>query len=143
MPPRKKVSIKDKDLEKYCKSAIKGGATHAKQIHPDSVVTAPWVPLKSSSAAPDTVKDIAARRIPRHPIRPETFSMRIIAPFCFISKSRICRKKKSFIANFLTCWWSWKGKCLRMDFIKHLSFWQARADSVKNALNWKAIPVNS
>jgi predicted metal-binding protein len=52
MPPRKKVSINDKDLEKYCKSAIKGGATHAKQIHPGTVVTAPWVPLKCQFGCP-------------------------------------------------------------------------------------------
>ena len=52
MPPRKKVSINDKDLEKYCKSAIKGGATHAKQIHPATVVTEPWVPLKCQFGCP-------------------------------------------------------------------------------------------
>jgi len=34
------------DLEKYCTRAIKGKATHAKQIHPSSVVTAAWVRLK-------------------------------------------------------------------------------------------------
>ena len=52
MPPRKKISIKDKDLKKYCESAIKGGATHAKQILPDSVVTAPWVRLKCQFGCP-------------------------------------------------------------------------------------------
>ena len=52
MPPRKKVSIKDKDLEKYCQAAIEGGATHAKQIHPDSVVTAAWVRLKCQFGCP-------------------------------------------------------------------------------------------
>lgn len=34
------------DLEKYCIRAIAGKATHAKPIHPSSVVTAPWVRLK-------------------------------------------------------------------------------------------------
>ena len=38
--------MKGSDLEKYCKKAIQGGATHAKEIHPSSVVTAPWVVLK-------------------------------------------------------------------------------------------------
>ena len=52
MPPRKKISIRDKDLKKYCKFAIDGGATHARQIHPDSVVTAPWVRLKCQFGCP-------------------------------------------------------------------------------------------
>ena len=52
MSPKKQVSIIDKDLEKYSKSAIKGGATHAKQIQPDSVVTAPWVRLKCQFGCP-------------------------------------------------------------------------------------------
>ncbi len=34
--------LADSDLEKYCALAIEAGATHAKQIHPSSVVTAPW-----------------------------------------------------------------------------------------------------
>jgi predicted metal-binding protein len=38
--------MNDVDLEKYCKKAVRRGATHAKQIHPSSVVTAPWVRLK-------------------------------------------------------------------------------------------------
>jgi len=36
----------DQDLEKYCVKASEGGATETKQIHPGSVVTAPWVRLK-------------------------------------------------------------------------------------------------
>ena len=52
MPPRKKLSIKDKALEKYGKSAIEGGTTHAKPIQPDSVVTAPWVRLKYQFGCP-------------------------------------------------------------------------------------------
>ena len=52
MPPRKKISIKDNDLKKYCQTAIEGGATHAKQIHPKSVVTAPWVRLKCQFGCP-------------------------------------------------------------------------------------------
>jgi predicted metal-binding protein len=52
MAPRKKNSIKDKDLEKYGKAAIKGGATHVKQIEPQSVVTAPWVRLKCQFGCP-------------------------------------------------------------------------------------------
>lgn len=36
----------DSDLGKYCKQAIEKGATHAKQIDPSSVVTAPWVRWK-------------------------------------------------------------------------------------------------
>jgi len=41
--------MNDKDLEKYCAKALEKGATHAKQIHPSSVVTAPWVRLKCQS----------------------------------------------------------------------------------------------
>ncbi len=40
------------DLEKYCEKAIQDGATHAKVIHPSSVVTAPWVRLKCLFACP-------------------------------------------------------------------------------------------
>ena len=34
------ILVADSDLEKYCALAIEAGATHAKQIHPSSVVTA-------------------------------------------------------------------------------------------------------
>ncbi|MGD2187984.1 MAG: DUF2284 domain-containing protein [Desulfobacterales bacterium] len=52
MPPQKKVSIKDKELKKYGERAIQGGAAHAKQIQPESVVTAPWVRLKCQFGCP-------------------------------------------------------------------------------------------
>ena len=42
----------DNDLEKYCVLAVEAGATHAKQIHPSSVVTAPWVRLKCQFGCP-------------------------------------------------------------------------------------------
>ena len=42
----------DADLEKYGERALEGGATHAKQIHPSSVVTAPWVRLKCQFGCP-------------------------------------------------------------------------------------------
>jgi predicted metal-binding protein len=42
----------DGDLEKYCALAIEAGATHAKQVHPSSVVTAPWVRLKCQFGCP-------------------------------------------------------------------------------------------
>lgn len=38
--------MSDLDIDKYCDTAIKRGASHAKQIHPSSVVTAAWVRLK-------------------------------------------------------------------------------------------------
>ncbi len=38
--------MNDDDLEKYCTRAIQTGITHAKQIDPSTVVTAPWVRLK-------------------------------------------------------------------------------------------------
>lgn len=40
------------DLEKYCNMAIDGGASHAVFIHPDSVVTAPWVRMKCQFGCP-------------------------------------------------------------------------------------------
>ncbi len=40
------------DLEKYCKEALCDGVTHTKVIHPDSVVTAPWVRLKCLFSCP-------------------------------------------------------------------------------------------
>ena len=46
-----RISV-DGDLEKYCALAIKAGATHAKQVHPSSVVTAPWVRLKCQFGCP-------------------------------------------------------------------------------------------
>ncbi|MFH1350604.1 MAG: DUF2284 domain-containing protein [Pseudomonadota bacterium] len=42
----------DVDLEKYCTRAVEGGATHARQIHPSSVVPAPWVRLKCQFGCP-------------------------------------------------------------------------------------------
>jgi len=44
--------MNDVDLEKYCAQAVEKGATHAKQIHPSSVVTAPWVRLKCQFGCP-------------------------------------------------------------------------------------------
>ncbi len=52
MPKSNKIHISDEDLEKYCIHAVKKGATHAKQIHPSSVVTAPWVRMKCQSGCP-------------------------------------------------------------------------------------------
>lgn len=42
----------DNDLEKYCEMAIERGASHARQIYPGSVVTAPWVRLKCQFGCP-------------------------------------------------------------------------------------------
>jgi predicted metal-binding protein len=42
----------DSDLEKYCALAIEASATHVKQVHPSSVVTAPWVRLKCQFGCP-------------------------------------------------------------------------------------------
>jgi predicted metal-binding protein len=42
----------DNYLEKYCAMGIERGATHAKQISPVSVVTAPWVRLKCQFGSP-------------------------------------------------------------------------------------------
>ncbi len=42
----------DSDLTKYCALALEAGATHAKQISPGSVVTAPWVRLKCQFGCP-------------------------------------------------------------------------------------------
>ena len=44
--------MKDEDLGKYCAIAVERGATHAKQIHPSSVVTEPWVRLKCQFGCP-------------------------------------------------------------------------------------------
>jgi len=38
--------MKSSDLGVYCNHLIQRGATHAKEIHPGSVATAPWVRLK-------------------------------------------------------------------------------------------------
>ncbi len=38
--------MNDADLGEYCEKAVERVATHAKVIHPSSVVTAPWVRLK-------------------------------------------------------------------------------------------------
>ena len=42
----------DKDLQSYCKRSLEGGAVHAKQINPSSIVTAPWVRLKCQFGCP-------------------------------------------------------------------------------------------
>ena len=42
----------DVDLEKYYLRAIEGGATHAKQVHPSSVVTASWIRSKCQFGCP-------------------------------------------------------------------------------------------
>jgi predicted metal-binding protein len=38
--------MNEKDLKKYCDYALQSGASSVIQIHPSSVVTAPWVRLK-------------------------------------------------------------------------------------------------
>ena len=45
--------MNDVDLEKYCAQAVERGAIHAKQIHPSTVVTAPWVRLKCKYGCPN------------------------------------------------------------------------------------------
>ena len=52
LPNGGRVLATDSDLEKYCALAVQAGATHAKQIHPSSVVTAPWVRLKCQFGCP-------------------------------------------------------------------------------------------
>jgi predicted metal-binding protein len=47
-----RIFVADTELEKYCSLAIEAGATHAKQIDPNSVVTAPWVRLKCQFGCP-------------------------------------------------------------------------------------------
>jgi predicted metal-binding protein len=47
-----RILVTDRELEKYCSLAVEAGATHAKQIHPSSVVTAPWVRLKCQFGCP-------------------------------------------------------------------------------------------
>lgn len=44
--------MSDVDLGKYCQWAVERGATHAKQIHPSSVVTAAWVRWKCQFGCP-------------------------------------------------------------------------------------------
>ncbi len=44
--------VADPDLEKYCSVAVEAGATHARQIHPSSVATAPRVRLKCQFGCP-------------------------------------------------------------------------------------------
>ena len=44
--------MSDEDLGKYCQRAVERGATHAKQIHPNSVVTAEWVRWKCQFGCP-------------------------------------------------------------------------------------------
>ena len=48
--------MNDSDLEKYCKRAVERGATHAKQVHPSTIVTAPWVRLKCQFGCPNYEK---------------------------------------------------------------------------------------
>ena len=43
---RESIDMNSDDLGSYCARALAGDATHAKPIHPTSVVTAPWVRLK-------------------------------------------------------------------------------------------------
>lgn len=51
-PSEGSILSADSDLKKYCSLAVEAGATHAKQIHPSSVVTEPWVRLKCQFGCP-------------------------------------------------------------------------------------------
>ncbi len=42
----------DSDLEKYCVRPIENGATHVKQVHPGTVITAAWVQWKCRYGCP-------------------------------------------------------------------------------------------
>ena len=44
--------MEDMDLDKYCAQAIRSGITEAKQINPETVVTAAWVQLKCQFGCP-------------------------------------------------------------------------------------------
>jgi predicted metal-binding protein len=54
--PEDRISVTDTELVKYCGLAIEAGATRAEQIHPGSVVTAPWVRLKCQFGCPGYAK---------------------------------------------------------------------------------------
>jgi len=60
--------MNDVDLEKYCARAVERDATHAKQIHPSSVVTALWVRLKCQFGCPSYDKGYCC---PPHTSTPE------------------------------------------------------------------------
>jgi predicted metal-binding protein len=42
----------NEDLAPYCQKALENGATHVRIIHPDQVVTAPWVRWKCQFGCP-------------------------------------------------------------------------------------------
>jgi len=44
--------VRNEDLGAYCQAALEHGATHVKIIHPDQVVTAPWVQWKCLYGCP-------------------------------------------------------------------------------------------
>ncbi len=37
----KEIAMNNGDLENYCRRAVENGATHARQIHPNTVITEP------------------------------------------------------------------------------------------------------
>ncbi|MDQ1238570.1 MAG: hypothetical protein QG577_755, partial [Thermodesulfobacteriota bacterium] len=53
---RRKEFVMDSDLKKYFDLAMDDRASHAKQINPGSVATAPWVRMKSQFGCPSYAK---------------------------------------------------------------------------------------
>jgi hypothetical protein len=130
MPVEDEISIEDRDLEEYGLRAIEGGATHAKQIAPDSVVTAPWVRLKCQFGCPGYGKSYCCP--PNTPTPEQTReildSYRRAILF-HIEVPDMPEKEKHYRKFF--------------DMLVDLEGWPGRVGSVENAQSWKAKPAIS
>ena len=132
-----RILATDSDLEKYCSLAVAAGATHAQQIHPSSVVTAPWVRLKCQFGCPGTARGIAARRILPLRTRREPFWIAIREQFCFTSKPRAWTEKKRSTRNTWIRWSNLKEICSRINIIGRFFFWQDLVGNARNAGLWR------
>ena len=94
--------MSDMDIEKYCAYAVERSATSAKQINPDTIVTAAWVRMKCQFGCPEYGKGYAC---PPHTPTPEQ-TMEIID--CYHRSYSISSFPRRLIAenafqDFLQC----------------------------------------
>ena len=127
------ILVADSDLEKYCALAIEAGATHAKQIHPSSVVTAPWVRLKCQFGCPGYGKGHCCP--PHTPTSDET---RAILD-CYQKSDSVSHrsparggKRKGLSRSIWTRWSNWKARCSRITTIRLFFFWRDLAGNARN-----------
>ena len=134
--------MEDLDLEKYCKRIVVGGATNAKTIHPNSVVTAPWVRLKCQFGCPMYNKGYCC---PPHSMTPDQtrvviddYNRAILIHFEILKEPDKSRKK--LIQGYYDMLVEMEGEMFKDGYYKAFVFLAGHCDRCKECEKIKGTP---